>query len=133
MEIQTSLEESNLLKSDEEEDFAPKKSTVNNYKSLLDSDSDDENVVSKDIAVEDKNESDDSEGDGEQEKSFKKSRIVSESSESSDSEEEKPETSPEKPAKGRRKNQNPKKKILPVKTQRVSLPREPPLVFHLLP
>ena len=112
-------EDLNFNKSDEEEEFAPKKATINSYKSLLDSDS--ENETQDYVPTNSKPQNSSEEDDDNEEKTLRKSRIVSQSSESSDSEHEIAKTTPEKPIKDRRKNQNPKKKILPVKVQRVSL------------
>lgn len=121
MEVETIAQNLNINESDEEEDFVPKIATINSYKSLLDTDSDSENETQNHVSVSRKPQNSNEEDDENEEKSFRKSRIVSQSSESSDSEHENSKTIPEKPVKDRRKNQNPKKKILPVKVQRVSL------------
>lgn len=98
-------------KSDDEADLSPKKVTKSNYRSILDSDSEeDEKQQEKSPEKEEEI----------AEESFTKSRIIAQSSDSSDSENEEAKTTPEKPH-DRRKNKNPKKKILPAKTQRVSL------------
>lgn len=109
--------ELNAAKSDDQLDFVPKKIT-NNYRTLLDSDSEEDENSTK--PQKQNSENDESDDDDIIDKSLTRSRIITQSSDSSDSEHEETKTSPEKPVKDRRKNQNPKKKILPVKTQRVS-------------
>lgn len=97
---------SSVNKSDvEDEEFAPRRA-ISNYKNLLDSDSedDDNRNISKEVSEPDQAKSDEDE-----------ENVTRKSSSSSDSESEKA-----APVKDRRKNRNPKKKILPVKTIRVS-------------
>lgn len=130
MEMETEIEPS-TVNSDDEQDFVPKKA-VNNYRSLLDSDSEeDENQKQNTLEVPQNKSESESENDEIADKSISKSRIVAQSSGSSDSEHEEAKTSPEKVVKGRRKNQNPKKKILPEKTQRVRLNRKDNINMHI--
>lgn len=101
--------------SDEEGDFIPVKPS-SNYKRLLDSDSEDEikntSVISKGSTEESDNEDDD--------EPKERSRIVPQP-DSSSADEEEEEMFEKTKVKDRRKNSNPKKKVIPVKQQRVSV------------
>jgi hypothetical protein len=105
--------------SDNDEDFFPKKA-INNYRKLLDSDSSEDENVNRNSNVTRKEESDDEESDSDGEKNVNKSRIKPQLDSSDDeNEDEEEEEMAQAAVKDRRKNSNPKKKILPVKTQRV--------------
>lgn len=108
--------EPSLNESDGEDDFSLRKIN-NNYKNLLDSDSSEDDQQQQNDSTIFSKQPDDEESDNEGEQTIEKSgvrnRIISES----DSEPEP--TQKVAPMKDRRKNSNPKKKILPEKTQRV--------------
>jgi hypothetical protein len=126
MEAKQTFAESSAVKSDDDEqEFVPNKVTSSNYRSLLDSDTDEDEIQKSNSSTIFKTQNNsDSDSDGEKivDTPSSKSRIIAQSSDSSSSDHEETKPSPEKPVKDRRKNQNPKKKILPVKAQRVSYP-----------